>query len=615
MRKTKKKLGAVFTSGLVKVTNQFGHFKRSKIFDQKIEDHFLFNFKEKELENVSSWRLAALAVVCLVVAFGLFVKIFHLQIVEGYKLRQLADSNRVQIKMIHAPRGVIYDRKGQVLAENNPGFRVKGRFISRDEALKLESLKAPQMKELEIDTIRAYPGGVIFSHVLGYVGEIIKEELEGPSYTGYSQGDRIGRAGIEQTYEKILKGEDGAEILEIDAEGNKLRSLRKIDPVPGSNIHLSIDADLQKVAYDGLKAALLKVDSCCGVVVVEDPHSGEILTLVSIPTYDANAFNDPQRLGEVEAFFTDKNSPLLNRAIGGGYPPGSTFKITTSLAGLFLKKIDRETKFEDTGVMYLGPFSFSNWYYTQYGKKEGVIDIIKAIQRSNDIYFYKVGQLVGEKGLGEVAKKIGFGKKLGIDILGEIEGLVPDDKWKRAKFGEVWYPGDTLHLAIGQGFILTTPLQITAQSSFIAANGKLMTPHLAIKATDPDGIEIKRFKFDPIIKDTFKKEDLELIKKGLSLVPKTGGTAWPFFNFSIPTAGKTGTAEFGDLKDKTHAWYTSYAPIDNPKLTVTVLIEAGGEGSSIAAPIAKQIYNWYFNPDKSNLKSLDIYPDATESAR
>lgn len=612
--KRRKKLGLAFTEEVFKVSRWRGHSK--KVESPEWKDLLLPNFRPgEETETVSRWRLVALASIFLIIFSGLFFRLFNLQVIAGEKNRQLADSNRIQIRTIHAPRGVIYDRSGQVLAENNPGFRINGEFVSRDTSLELEAKNDPRINALEIDTIRSYPAGKMFSHVLGYVGEISADELKSPDYQGYVPGDRIGRAGIESVYEKVLRGKDGAEIIEVDAQGKKLRTLRTTDPIPGQNVQLSIDADLQKVAFTALQETLKENNSCCGAAVAEDPQNGEILLMVSIPSYDANAFTDPLRSSDVAAYFDDAKSPLLNRAISGIYPPGSTFKIVTALAGLSLGKINPHTQIEDTGVISLGPYQFANWYFTSYGKTEGMVDLIRALQRSNDIFFYRLGEMVGEKALAEVARRIGLGKKLGIDLPNESDGLIPSDEWKRKNTGQGWYPGDTLHMAIGQGFVLVTPLQILAETAFVAGGGNLIQPHLASRITASDGREIKKITPESVINSGFTKNDIDLIKKGLAAVSKPGGTAWPFFNFSISTAGKTGTAEFGDPKGRTHAWYTSFAPVEDPKIALTVLVEASGEGSNVAAPIAKEIYTWYFNPDKSNLKSLDIYPVSSESAK
>lgn len=618
-----RKLGKVFADELSKSTGRFGHFKKRKILENDWTPLLVPHYQHQSAYVTTEWQLITLFIVVLIAFFGLFLRIFHLQIVKGATNRELADSNRMQVKIIHAPRGVIYDRSGRVLADNNPGFRIKdpqdppvGKYqvISRDKSLEYEAKNDPKFSQLEIDTIRAYPEKLVSAHILGYVSEISSDELKEPQFIGYTAGDRIGKGGIEQIFENILKGKDGAEIVEVDAQGKKLRSLRKVEPIPGNNIHLSIDIDLQRYVFGLLKGAIEKVGVCCGAALVSDPKTGEILTLVSYPSYDPNAFTDPTRGSEIMEYFEDVQTPLINRAIAGVYPPGSTFKITSALAGLISAKVSASELIEDTGIINLGPYTFTNWYFTGYGKTEGLVDMVKALQRSNDTYFYRLGEKIGEKTLGEVAKRVSFGKKVGIDLPAEAEGVIPTNEWKQEKIGEVWYPGDTLHMAIGQGFILATPLQILSQTAFIANNGQLARPHLATKVTSASGFPVKEFKYEPDSKDIFKKEDLDIIKMGLSKVTKTGGTAWPFFNFSIPSAGKTGTAEFGDPKGRTHAWYLAYAPEAEAEIAAVVLIEAGGEGSSVAAPVVKDIMRWYFSTDKNNIQSLDVYPVSTSSA-
>ncbi|MDO8570177.1 MAG: penicillin-binding protein 2 [Candidatus Daviesbacteria bacterium] len=615
MIRIKKKLGFAFSDELLKTTQYVGHFKKRKVNPESIEDGFLSNFDpDKDKKTISSWRIVILSCFLIITFFGLFLRIFHLQVALGEENRQRADMNRIQIQVIHAPRGIIYDRNGKILAQNTPGFRIGDKFLSRDKALEMEVKNDPNLYKLELDNVRNYPYGEQSAHVLGYVGQISENELKLPKYQNYKIGDRIGREGIEQIYEDFLKGIDGAEIIEIDASGKKLGVLRRVKPISGKNIHLSVNIDLQKVVYEALKKGAEKSFSCCGAVIVENPQTGEILSLVSLPSYDSNAFTNFADNEKIENYFQDKNSPFLNRAISGTYPPGSTFKITTALAGLSSGKINPQTTFEDTGVISVGIWTFSNWFFTQSGGKDGWVNLQTALKRSNDIYFYRVGERVGEEFLGKTAKKLGFGKKLGIDLPNEADGLVPNDAWKIQNIKTGWYPGDTLHMAIGQGFLLATPLQVLAQTAYIASGGKLIQPHLVTQITTTSGDLIKQFNPDPIVKDIFKKEDLEVVKNGLELVPKIGGTAWPFFNFSISTAGKTGTSEFG-VQNKTHAWYTTYAPVDDPRITITVLVEGGGEGSTVAAPIAKEIYTWYFNTDKGNIKSLDTYPVASDSAK
>lgn len=561
---------------------------------------------------LSSWRKLVFSIFIFIAFSAIFVRLFHLQVVEGKENRDLADSNRIKVRTIHAPRGVIYDRNGKILAQNEPGFRLiektdsetKISYIGRDDALKMEAESDLRYKDLEIDTIRAYPQAEKTAHILGYVSEINNEELKDAKFKNYKPGDKIGRSGVEETYEKVLRGTDGGEVIEVDAAGKKIRTLRRTEPVPGQNLYLTVDADLQKLAYDRLKEQTEKTQTCCGAFVAQDPKSGQILALVSIPSFNPR---------DISTALVDSSSPMLNRVIGGAYPPGSTYKIASALAGLESGKVTQKTIFEDTGVVKLGPYSFANWYFTQYGKTEGPVDIVKALQRSNDIFFYLLGQQVGEKVLGETSKKLGMGQKLGIDIPGEVAGVIPDNEWKVENMGVVWYPGDTLHMSIGQGFVLSTPLQINNLTAVIAADGKQFPPHLALKITDSKNKKIKEFEYNSLASYEFKKENLGLIKRGLEAVPKSGGTAWPFFTFPIPTAGKTGTAEFGDPK-RTHAWYTAYGPVENPSISATVLIEKGGEGSTDASPVIKDVMRWWFSPDKTDLVK-DVGFVATDSAR
>lgn len=561
------------------------------------EDTFIPYFQTVEGENFkpNNFKITLFFTVILIAFFVIFLRIFHLQITEGAYNRQLADGNRIQVKVIYAPRGIIYDRNGVILARNDPGFKLGANFISRDEVLKMEIKDDPRFKEIEIDNIRIYPLAEKTAHILGYVGETNQDELKTPKFKNYNQGDIIGRGGVEEAYESFLRGKDGGEVIEVDAKGRKLRSLRTIEAIPGNNLYLTIDSDLQIQIFNQLVSATKKVGVCCGAVIVTDPQKGQIISMVSLPSYDPKNIND---------YLLARDFPILNRAIAGLYPPGSTFKIASSLAGLSTGKITAQTNFEDTGVVNLGQYTFTNWYFTQYGKLEGSVNLVKALKRSNDTYFYHLAQLTGEKVLQDTARKLGFGKKVGIDIPGEVLGLVPDNEWKLNKTGEVWFPGDTLHMAIGQGFVLTTPIQVNNLVSFIASGGKVITPHVILK---------KEFKLSHP-QELFKKEDVGLVKKGLSEVTKQGGTAWPFFNFPIESAGKTGTAEFGDLKDRTHAWYSGFAPVDDPKIVVTVLIEGGGEGSSVAAPVAKEVMRWFFSPDKNNLIK-DLGSVASDSAR
>lgn len=574
------------------------------------KDLLLPNFDQNfELRiKKSPWGVTLAVSFCLILFAIIFIRLFHLQIAEGKYNRELADGNRIVVKVIHAPRGVIFDRNGKVLAANSPAFR-----LFDEETKKVKLISREESYDLEIDHVRNYLLGEVFAHVLGYVGEISQGELDSEEFSGYKLGDRKGIGGVEQYYEHILKGRDGGEIIEIDSQGRKIRTIRKDAPIPGQNVYLTIDADLQEEVYRLVRDTLTKVGSCCAAAIVMDPGSGQILTLLSFPSFDPNVITSAFDESAIGQIFSHPDSPVLNRSLAGTYPPGSTFKIVSSLAALDSGKVNPETVFYDNGPIYLGTFKFSNWYFNQYGKTEGAVDLKKALQRSNDIYFYEVGRTIGEKPIEEWAKRVNLGQKLGIDLPGEINGLVPDNDWKQKTYDTPWYPGDTLHLAIGQGFILTTPLQVLAMTSFIAQDGTLYKPQLVLKTVYGNS---QTAKFSPkvLFSNLISANKLNSIKEGLKLVPKKSGTAWPFFTFPIETAGKTGTAEYGDPKNKTHAWYTGYAPADDPKIVMTVLIEGGGEGSAVASPIVKETFRWYFSEDKNKLIQ-DIYNQATDSGK
>ncbi len=592
-----------------------------KIFEEW-EDALLPGFKTPGVlqKNTTLWQRTWFLTFAAGLFFVLFLRLFHLQITQGEKNRQLAEGNRIAIKVIHAPRGVIFDRNGRVLAANSPAFRLvdpkskKAVLLSREQALKMEVSEDPNFSNLEIDSKRHYPLGEMAAHSVGYVGEISENQLKDVKFSGYKIGDRVGQLGEEAYYENILRGVDGGEVIEVDNLGRIIRTLRAVAPIPGKSITLTLDADIQKILFDELSAAIKKSGSCCGAAMAMDPKSGQVLALTSLPSFDGNVLTSQADEREIEQILQGKDAPLLNRAIAGQYPPGSTFKIVSALAALSSGKITPQTQIEDTGEIFLGSFRFTNWYFTQYGRLEGSVDIKKALKRSNDTYFYRVGQTIGEKMLSEWARKLHLGGKLKIDLPQEDMGLVPDETWKKKEKGEVWFPGDTLHLSIGQGFILTTPLQILGITSFIAADGKLFRPQLLLKITDENGNIQKAFKSEILAENIASSEHIKVIKEGLEQVASAGGTAWPFFTFPIKTAGKTGTSEYGDPKGRTHAWYTSFAPSDDPKIAMTVLIEGGGEGSSVASPIVKEVFRWFFSEEKSKLIQ-DTYQTATDSAR
>ncbi len=600
--------------------------------------------------NEPTFRNKLFMLLILVVGGVLLLRLFVLQILGGQQYRLLSDSNRTRTEIIHAPRGIIFDRSGTPLVYNKPGYReeINGKTIFLDQKSALPLLAAGN-KNLEIDSLREYPLGPAEAHVVGYIGQISQDELASPEFDAYRVGDVIGKMGEEQYYESKLKGIDGRKLEEVDATGKVVRLLGQTDPIAGQDITLTIDSKLQKAAYDAISQVAK------GAVIVSRPN-GEILALVSKPSFDPNLFTmgkqykschpeqsegSPKDSGQarmtsqedssatpqndsscskyqsVEEVIGDSDGqPLLNRAIGGVYPPGSTFKLVVAATGLETKKIDDSYTVEDTGILNLGTFSFSNWYYSQYGKTEGQVNVVTAIKRSNDIFFYKLAELLGVDTISAEASKFGVGSILGIDLEGEHSGLLPTKEWKQKTLGEQWYTGDDYHYGIGQGYLLTTPLQVNAWTQAIANGGTLYTPHVLL-TQHPKVIQ----------QNLLTSQNFSLIREGMIEACNTGGVAWPLFNFRVkrqagsvnidgkdfytPTdatdsakpdtseigvtlACKTGTAQHGDETTLPHAWITLFAPAYNPQVVITVLAESSGEGSNIAAPVAKQILEAYF---------------------
>ena len=473
---------------------------------------------------VFKWFEAALVAVFMV----LVGRVMVLTVWEGSYYRELAEGNRVEVVDLPADRGVMYDRNGVQLVRNTPEGR-------------------------------EYIFGKALAHVLGHVGEISQFE-----------GDTVGKVGLEKEYDAVLSGQDGALLVEKDAEGKLVREVGRKDPVAGESLELTVDVSLQQKAFQVLAGRL-------GAVIASDSQTGEILALVSGPAFDPN---------KVEEALADSKLPLFDRATSGEYPPGSVFKVVTATAGLEEGRVNESTQIEDTGEIVIGDFRYGNWYYDQYGRKEGLLNIVRAIARSNDIFFYKMGEALGITALSDWAKYFGVGRAVGIDLPGEANGLMPDPDWKQKYIGESWYLGDTYISAIGQGNILMTPLQVNQMMSIVASGGRWCRPHLVKSETNCQKLDISN-------------KTIATVTEGLKQVTETGGTAWPFFDFTVDgerilVAGKTGTAEYGDPDDKTHAWFTAFAPADEPAIVVTVLLEGAGEGSNEAAPVAKELLAEWF---------------------
>lgn len=511
-----------------------------------------------------------------------FVRVVQLQIISGKEYREQADHNRLFTRYIPAPRGIFYDRNGVVVVRNVPLYKKatveteNAAYPTFDEMTSEDAiaLLARDEKNIFIDQKRRYSFGPALSSVLGYTGEVTADEMK--KNFGMYLGESVGKAGLEKVLQDALVGTTGREVFEMHATGKLLRSVLKENPVPGTDIHLTINASFSAYAYELL-------DGRKGSVVASNPSTGEVYALVSSPSYDPHA---------IAVALADKNSPFLNRSISGLYPPGSTFKIITALAGLERDVISKDTTVKDEGKLDVGEFTFRNWFFTQHGRTEGEIGVVRALQRSNDIFFYKVAEWVGPGVLASFARTFHFGKPTNIELFGEVDGVVPDPEWKQRVIGEQWYLGNTYHMGIGQGDVLVTPLQLNQMTAAVANKGVWCEPHIK---------QDTRVRCE---ETGISEEHLSTVLDGMRAACASGGTAFSFFDGKpVITACKTGTAEFGpaDTKGrrKTHGWFTVIAPADKPTIVVTVLIEGDEEkkfieGSSDAAPIAKKLLTRWF---------------------
>ncbi|MBU0572338.1 hypothetical protein KKE18_01470 [Patescibacteria group bacterium] len=530
------------------------------------------------------WFLRGALILGFVIVIG---RLIELQIIKGDYYRDLAEGNRIRRVPISAPRGTILARGGELLVGNK---EIKNRVIFDPGSgyKKTANIRDATEEEIITEWERDYKLGAAAAHISGYVGEVNEEELETinpqcPEKGPRKIGQLVGRSGLEQQYECILSGVDGEELVEVDSSGKKIRVLGKKDPIPGENIQTTINYFLQeKVADIIVKNEDMPLERQ-GAVIITDPR-GEVLALYSSPSYDPNIFvggDDQNKIGEV---LNDKNLPLFNRVIGGSFAPGSVYKPVVAIAALEEEEIDEEYIYEDKGQITMktlyGEYSYANWYFTQYGRTEGEIGLVRAIARSTDTFFYTIGELVGIEKLVDWSHKLGLGEKTGIDLPGEISGLVPTPEWKEEVKGERWFLGNTYHVSIGQGDLSLTPIGINTSISTIASNGFLCEPKIVgdEKCKDLD----------------IDTSNLELVKEGMVGVCSEDGTGFTFFDFSPQVACKTGTAET-NIEDETHAWFTVFAPSDFPEIVATVLVEKGGEGSQVAGPIAREIFDYWFN--------------------
>ncbi len=530
-----------------------------------------------EKNSFNDFYIFLIIVIFISLILTLIIRLFQLTIVKGNYYRNLAENNRLREFIIEPERGKIIDRKGFEIVKNLPAnietkikeiLKNKNRIISR----------------------RNYTDGLSIGHLIGYLQEANSDDLKNDQcYTKLKPIDKVGKKGVEKLFECQLRGIAGKKIIETDALGEYLETIKIIKSTPGKPVQLAIDFNLQKKAYQLLEGKK-------GAIIASNPKTGEILTLVSSPSFDPQDFFD-NNINKINQYLTDKNKPLFNRALGGVYPPGSLFKLITATAALEEKIIDEKTEVEDKGIIKVGSLIFGNWYYLQYGKTDGMVNVIKAIKRSNDIFFYLIGDKLGVEKIKKWAEIFGLGEKTGIG-LSEETGLIPSKFWKEKVLKEKWYTGDSYNLSIGQGYLLTTPIQNLIMTNIFANDGYRCPPKLTKKQPE-EKISCRKL---PISKKT-----LEIIKDGMRQTCENGGTGWPFFDFQVKVLEnnqeilkkinvgcKTGTAESQSKDSLPHAWFIAFAPFEAPEISIVVLIENGGQGSDIAAPIAKEIFKEYF---------------------
>jgi penicillin-binding protein 2 len=583
------------------------------------------------------------AMICVLAAFAiLLLRLIYLQVIRGEEYRLLSLNNRIRLQIIDPPRGLIYDRNGHVLVENRPSFDVNiilkdagsvKKTINKlsdhlrvdpdDLMLKLNSSKGvssykPIVLKQDIGrnalaSIEAHkynlPGVAVnvklrrhyldvkdSAHLIGYLSEISSEELSGGQYPGRRRGDFIGKFGAEKAFETYLQGNSGGRQVEVNANGRVVRVLKTVAAEPGQNIHLTIDRDLQKKAESLLRGV-------AGAVVAMDPNSGRILALASSPSFDQNFFVRGMSHEQWDSLISNPFRPMENKAIQGEYPPGSTYKIITAIAGLEEGIIDENTEYFCPGHYRFGNRTYRCWKRGGHGN----VNITKALTESCDVFFYLVGEQLGVDRLAWYARAFGLGAPTGINLDREARGLVPTADWKKRLTGVAWQEGETLSVAIGQGFNLATPVQMAGLISAIANGGTRYYPIILESIQTADGRIAHQSKPQVIGKIPVGKAALDIVKKGLwAVVNSEKGTARSSRLADIEISGKTGTSQvIGRKKDdlgaeeelpahlRPHAWFVAYAPSKEPKIAVAVLVEHGEHGSSVAAPVARDLIKTY----------------------
>ena len=594
-------------------------------------------------------RLHTLLVVCLVLFAVLLGRMVYLQLWRGDYYAKQSDGNRLRQSRILAPRGIIYDSEGKELVNNLPGYAV---VLQKQSSYKPETLqrlsnllqmpveeinakiKASEnfyepimlknnldqqmvtkieeqrryMPEvmLSVQPIRNYPYHELAVHALGYVGEVSAYEIEQGLFKNITQGSLVGKAGLEKTYDKYLRGEDGAFMEEVDVAGNVVKHYDSVQPIPGKNLKLTIDYELQKeletftdkhLAF--LRSSGIAPGARAAAVVAIDPRNGAVRAMVSRPGYDPNWFVHGISSKNWNSINNDPNYPMNNKVITGEYPPGSTFKIVTGSAAFELKKVGLNEPIFDGGFHPMVPTMGNAG-----GEVLGWLTFIKALAMSDNVYFYELGYRVGIDNIEKYAHIFGFGERTGIDLEGESKGLVASKKVKREIWNEDWRLGDTFNAAIGQGFNLTTPIQLSVMLSIVANGGTKYQPYLVDSITNSDGSLFEKPKRAEGKHIDVSQQTIDYIRMGMSATTQEGGTASYFAGLPKPIAGKTGTAENSHGRD--HGLFVAYGPVDDPELVVVCIVEQGGFGSVAAGPIVYKAFEEFFQergymprPDKA----------------
>ncbi len=580
------------------------------------------------------------AVVILLLMGLLVIRAWYLQVVAGQTYRELADNNRVRMVSVLPQRGLMYDRRGRLLVNNTPGFtlylvledapkpldslierlapylemtedeirdrvknpRVGGPFtpipiknhLSLKEVALIESHRPdfPGVK-IEVEAQRNYPYGAWASHLLGYVSEVSAVQRGNEEFATLPPGMQVGQYGAELAYDAVLRGQPGEKGVEVDALGHERRVVRQNPPVRGEDLYLTIDADVQREAEEALRDK-------AGVVVALDPTTGEVLALVSHPDFDPNVLSVGLTVSRWAELLADPGRPLNNRAIQGQYPPGSTFKIVVATAALERKAITPDWRTTCSGGKFFGNRRFRDWK----AGGHGIIDLHRAIVESCDVYFYEVGSQIGIDAIAEFAEAYGLGEPTGIRLSSEKKGVVPSTRWKLAARHEPWYPGETLSVSIGQGYVNVTPLQMAMMIGTVATGGERHRPRYVRSIRQRDGSTVDAEPESPLDPMHVSAQTFALLRQALrGVVVEPGGTASAARSTMTEVAGKTGTAQVVGMPQagratpvknlEDHAWFVAFAPVESPRIAVAVLVEHGGHGGSAAAPIAKRVIETY----------------------